>query len=78
MINRLRHDFAMISEWFYEKYFVLNTDKCHFLNISFNEPLPDFSFNDTTIENVTKETILGIVIDNIIINFDILESTQSS
>ena len=43
---------------------VLNTDKCHFLTVGFNDPFPDFSFDNTTIENVTAEKILGIVIDN--------------
>ena len=35
-----------------------------FLTVGFNKPFPDFSFNDTTIENLTKENILGIAIDN--------------
>ena len=43
---------------------VLNADKNHFRNISFNEPFQDFSFNNTTTENVTEIKILGIVIDN--------------
>ena len=43
---------------------VLKADKCHFLTVGFNEPIPYFSLNDTTIKNVTKEKILGIVIDN--------------
>ena len=30
----------------------------------FNQPFPDFSFNDITIENVIEESNLGIVIDN--------------
>ena len=42
----------------------LNADKCHFLTAGFNESFPDFSFNNTTIENVTEEKILGLVIDN--------------
>ena len=43
--SRLRHDFKIITEWFYEKYMVLNADKCHFLTVGFNEPFLDFSFN---------------------------------
>ena len=43
----------------YEKYMDLNPDKYHFLTLGFNESSPDFSFNDTTIENVTGEKILG-------------------
>ena len=64
VISRLRHDFAIISEWFYETSVVLNPDKCHFLTQGFNNPFPDFSFKNTIIKNVTEEKILGIVIDN--------------
>ena len=63
VMSRLRHAFAIISEWFYENYMDLNADKCHFLTVGLNEPLPDFSFNDTTVENIIEEKILGIVID---------------
>ena len=65
VINRLRHGFAKILERFYENYIVLNADKCRFVNVGFNEPFPDFSFNDNyTEENVTEEKIILIVIDN--------------
>ena len=64
VISGLRHDFAIISEWFYENYMVLNPDKCHFLTLGFNKLFPDFFFENTIIKNVTKEKILGIVIDN--------------
>ena len=64
VISRLRHDFAIISELFYENYMLLNPDKCHFLTLGFNNPFPDFSFENTIIKNVTEEKILGIVIDN--------------
>ena len=30
-------------------------DKCHFPTPCFNEPFPDFSYNDTTIEYITKQ-----------------------
>ena len=63
-ISRLRHDFAIISEWFYENYTVLNAGECHFLPVGFNESFPDFSISNTTIENVTEQNILGIVINN--------------
>ena len=47
-----------MPEWFNENYMVVNAGKCHFLTVCFNEPFPDFSFNNTTIENVTEEKIL--------------------
>ena len=50
--------------FFFENCMNLNADKCHFLTAGFNESFPDFSFNNTTIENVTEEKILGLVIDN--------------
>ena len=43
---------------------VLNADQFHFLNFGFNDPLLDFSFNNTAIENVTEEEITGIVNEN--------------
>ena len=42
---------------------VLNPNKCHFLTLGVNKPLPDFSF-ENVIKNATREKILGIVIDN--------------
>ena len=63
MINRLRHDFAIMSEWFYENYMALSPEKCYYLTLGFNEPFPDFSFNDIIIGNVTEEKIVEIVID---------------
>ena len=62
--SRFRHDFAIISEWFYENYIVLNPGKCHFLTLGFNKLFPGFSFENTIIKNVTEETILMIVIDS--------------
>ena len=49
VINRLRHDFAIISEWFYQHETVLNADKCNFLTLDFYEPFPDFFFNNTRV-----------------------------
>ena len=56
----------MLSELFYKNHTVLNADTCHFLTLDFNEPFPDFNgtFDDTKIENVTEEKMLGIVFDN--------------
>ena len=64
VISRLRHDFAIISEWFHENCMLINPDKSHFLTLGFNKPFPDFSFEDTIIKNVTGEKILRVVIDN--------------
>ena len=57
---------SMKTTWYsiHENYAVLNPDKCHFLNLDFNKPFPDFSFENTIIKNVTEEKILWIVTDN--------------
>ena len=62
--NRLRYDFAIIRAWFYENYLVLNANKCHFLTVGLNELIPDFLFNNTTMENGIEEKILGVVIND--------------
>ena len=56
----------MKTTWLFMKlnYMALNAVKCRFLSVGFDEPFPDFFFNDSTIENDTEEKILGIVIDN--------------
>ena len=36
----------------------------YFLTLGFHGLFPDFFFNDTTIENVTEEKILGTAINN--------------
>ena len=64
VISRLKYDFAIISECFYENYMVLNPDKCHFLTLGFNKPLPDFSYKNTIIKNVTEKKVFGILIDS--------------
>ena len=53
IINKLRHDFVIISEWLCEKYMVLNASRCHFLTLGFNEPFPNFSFKNTIIKSDT-------------------------
>ena len=39
---------------------VLNANRCHFPTLGFNEPFQNFSFGDTTFENVNEEKILRI------------------
>ena len=65
VINRIRHDFAVRCEWFYEHCMVFSPDKSYYLALSFDNRSPDFSFNDTTIENINGEKISGIVNDKL-------------
>ena len=76
VISRLIYNFLKISEWFSEKYMVPNANKSVFLTLGFNEPFPNFSFNGTTIENVTAEKIIRAVIDNKLIITSHLKNTS--
>ena len=69
VINRIRHDFAVRCEWFYEHCMVFSPDKSYYLALSFDNRFPDFSFNDTTIENINGEKISGIVNDKLSLKF---------
>ena len=42
VINKLRHD-LVISDCFDENYMTLDSDKCHFLTLSFTDPFPYMS-----------------------------------
>ena len=39
----------------YQKYMVPKADKSNFINVDFNEPIPEISLNDNITENVTEE-----------------------
>ena len=54
VINRLRHDFAIISENFYENHVVLNAVKCYFFTLSVLRVIPRFFIQQSIIENVTN------------------------
>ena len=69
VINRIRHDFAVRCEWFYEHCMVFSPDKSYYLALSFDNRSPDFSFNDTTIENINGEKSSGIVNDKLSLKF---------
>ena len=62
LINRLRDDFVIISEWFYENYTILIPGFSLTSAITFMNYFQIF-FNNTTIENVSEEKILGLLIE---------------
>ena len=53
-----------LKEWLYESVMILNTDKCYFLTLGFQDVQPSFSCDNITIKNVSEEKILGITINN--------------
>ena len=64
MISQLMGDFGIISELFYENCIFINSDKCYFLTVGFNQPFLEFSFNDITIKNATGKKNFWIVINS--------------
>ena len=64
MINRLRHDQAIISEWFHEKYMVPNTNECHLLTLGLNELFQIFFQGYYNWKKCYRGKDIGIVIGN--------------
>ena len=57
-------DFRAIKEWFYEKFMILNPDKCHYMCTGKNTESDIFKFENLFLENSKEEVILGITTDN--------------
>ena len=64
VINSLNHDFAFLSNWFYEKFMVLNPDKCSFMLFGFKDEVQtDLVSNNVAMRNSKEEKVLGITFD---------------
>ena len=64
VITKLKQNFSKIFKRFYENVMILNPDKYYFLTLGFQDAQPNFSYNYTTIKNVSEEKILGITFNN--------------
>ena len=55
----------MLSNWFYDKYMVLNPEKCHFLlfGVKENEQFV-LIYSDITLKHSSHKIILGVTTDN--------------
>ena len=60
----LRQDFEIVAKWFYEKYLVLNSGKCHFMCLGQNTVNETFTYDNIEMKNSKEEKILGVIIDN--------------
>ena len=64
-MTSLNHDFAILSNWIYKNFFVLNLDKYCFMLFGVNDDiLTDLASNNSTVKDSKKEKILGIIFDN--------------
>ena len=64
-MTSLNHDFAILSNWIYKNFFVLNLDKYYFMLFGVNDDiLTDLASNNSTVKDSKKEKIPGIIFDN--------------
>ena len=62
--RKLQSDFLVLDKWFFNNFFVLNSEKCHFMTLGTPNALPSFKCKDITIKNSASEKLLGVIIDN--------------
>ena len=60
----LKQEFSILSNWFYNNYMVLNSEKCHFMLLAVKENEQfDMIYNGITLKYSSHEKILGVTID---------------
>ncbi len=68
LIEALKHDSKIATEWFHRIFMEANPSKCQFMlmkSCTSKELLPNFiDINDTRIERESQIKLLGITIDN--------------
>ena len=62
----LRQDSEIVTNWFCEKYMVLNSVKCHFICLGENTLNQTFVYDNIEMKNSNEEKILGEIIGNIL------------
>ena len=62
--DTLDKDFRIVANWFYEKFMVLSSKKCHFMCIGRDGENETFTFKDAYCKNSKEEVILGRTIDS--------------
>ena len=65
IINSLSHKFAILFKWFYNKFMVLNPDKCSFMLLDVDNSLQaNLVCGDEILKNSKQEKVLGVTLDN--------------
>ena len=62
--SKLKNNFLILDEWFFNNFLVLNSDKCHFMTLGTPNTLPNFKCKNIIIKNSASEKLLGVIIDN--------------
>ena len=65
IMTLLNHDFAILSNWFFKNFMVLNLDKSSFMLFSIKDEVQtDLASNNVRIKNSKEEKVLGITFGN--------------
>ena len=62
--EKLRKDFKVVTDWFFENYMNLNPTKCLYMCLGKNKENDEFNFGNISLKNSKREVILGLTIDN--------------
>ena len=62
--KKLRKDFKVATDWFFENYMSLNPTKCHFMCPGKSKENDAFNFGNIYLKNSKEEVILALTIDN--------------
>ena len=61
----LRHEFTILSKWFYNNFMVLNPEKCSFMLLGVDDLLQtNMVCGDEILKNTKQEKVLGVTLDN--------------
>ena len=60
----LQTDFREITNWFFENFMILTSEKCHYMCIGKNCADDTFLYNGKKFKNSKEETIVGVINDN--------------
>ena len=65
MIGSLRHEFTILSKWFYNNFMVCNPEKRSFMLLGVDDPLQtNLVCGDQILEKAMQEKVLGVTLDN--------------
>ena len=62
--EKLRKDFKVVTDWFFENFMSLNPTKCYYMCLDKNKENDTFNFGNTSLKNSKEEVILGLTIDS--------------
>ena len=65
IIGSLRHEFTILSKWFYNNFMVRNPEKRSFIMLGVDDLLQtNLARGDQILENAIQEKLLGVTLDN--------------